>query len=317
MKFCEECGAQLEDDVMFCDECGAKIEVLEENVVVASEPQPTSKPVETFTDKHPNNKSISKIYILGGAVGLVLVAVIIVLVIMLLKKSDNTIPFVDTGETTTVEIGNEQEIENYTTEASTKENNDSPADGYQYFNKYISLVGSISDWPSGLSELELYEYQRDSYINWVNGEVFNEIVVDENGDLYFELFSGAKYGVCNIYWTVDGCTYRLTIHKVDSEYAVNFIIDSEYSDIMRYGVIQDGSFYYGKENSVEFMFSQYRAYCYTVNFKPDYNNRTCIAEILVGNVLDGNTVMIESKSVNFNVRCFDDLGEYDEYVQIG
>ena len=31
MKFCEECGAKLDDAALFCDECGAKIE---ETVIV-------------------------------------------------------------------------------------------------------------------------------------------------------------------------------------------------------------------------------------------------------------------------------------------
>ena len=26
MRFCDECGAQLEDNAVFCDECGAKVE---------------------------------------------------------------------------------------------------------------------------------------------------------------------------------------------------------------------------------------------------------------------------------------------------
>lgn len=33
MKFCEECGAQLDDDVMFCEECGAVLESNENSVV--------------------------------------------------------------------------------------------------------------------------------------------------------------------------------------------------------------------------------------------------------------------------------------------
>lgn len=29
MKFCEECGAQLEDDAIFCEECGTPVEEIE------------------------------------------------------------------------------------------------------------------------------------------------------------------------------------------------------------------------------------------------------------------------------------------------
>ena len=33
MKFCEECGARLEDDAKFCEECGAVVEGYSEEIV--------------------------------------------------------------------------------------------------------------------------------------------------------------------------------------------------------------------------------------------------------------------------------------------
>ena len=34
MKFCEECGAKLEDDAKFCEECGAAVEDFTEGTKV-------------------------------------------------------------------------------------------------------------------------------------------------------------------------------------------------------------------------------------------------------------------------------------------
>ena len=39
MKYCEECGAKLEDDAIFCEECGAK-----QSSVVSSEPNQDISP---------------------------------------------------------------------------------------------------------------------------------------------------------------------------------------------------------------------------------------------------------------------------------
>jgi len=52
MKFCDECGATLEDDVWFCDECGANIE----------KPSETKKDDDKIADKNSieNNSSRGK-----------------------------------------------------------------------------------------------------------------------------------------------------------------------------------------------------------------------------------------------------------------
>lgn len=37
MKYCENCGAELEDSAVFCEECGAKVETVPQEKAVDSE----------------------------------------------------------------------------------------------------------------------------------------------------------------------------------------------------------------------------------------------------------------------------------------
>lgn len=37
MKYCENCGAELEDSAVFCDECGARVETVPQEKAVDSE----------------------------------------------------------------------------------------------------------------------------------------------------------------------------------------------------------------------------------------------------------------------------------------
>ena len=55
MRFCEECGAKLEDDALFCEECGAKVEPLEEVVEEEAEDAEEKKVIE----KESTEKAVS------------------------------------------------------------------------------------------------------------------------------------------------------------------------------------------------------------------------------------------------------------------
>lgn len=48
MRFCEECGAQLEDDARFCEECGTEVVHLEEEDAVTNAPEENAEPVALF-----------------------------------------------------------------------------------------------------------------------------------------------------------------------------------------------------------------------------------------------------------------------------
>lgn len=108
MKYCENCGAQLEDDAVFCEECGHKVEKVSQEKIVDSE-----KHKETKTDiidkkselskKDVNDAGVTKdnlvhktdtkskklIPVLCGVVGLLLVIMIIIVLITNRKTNDD------------------------------------------------------------------------------------------------------------------------------------------------------------------------------------------------------------------------------------
>ena len=108
MKYCENCGAQLEDDAVFCEECGHKVEKVSQEKIVDSE-----KHKETKTDiidkkselskKDVNDTGVTKdnlvhktdtkskklIPVLCGVVGLLLIILIIIVLITNRKTNDD------------------------------------------------------------------------------------------------------------------------------------------------------------------------------------------------------------------------------------
>ena len=101
MKFCEECGAKLDDAALFCDECGAKIE-------------------ETVIVKDGNKKSTKKtnFYVIIIAV-LLLIIVAMIIVFVVRGKSNNA----DKATNTTIEDLTQETLttEEVTTEEITTE----------------------------------------------------------------------------------------------------------------------------------------------------------------------------------------------------
>lgn len=92
MKYCENCGAQLEDDAVFCEECGHKVgkksnEAINTNDI---ESKNTSNNISTDSglDKSPKKKS-PLIPILCGIIG-ILVVVVIIMVVVINKKTDDS-----------------------------------------------------------------------------------------------------------------------------------------------------------------------------------------------------------------------------------
>lgn len=51
MRFCEECGAQLEDDARFCEECGTEVVILEEEDEVTAGEEKEEEPVALFCEE--------------------------------------------------------------------------------------------------------------------------------------------------------------------------------------------------------------------------------------------------------------------------
>lgn len=76
MKFCEECGAKLADDVVFCEECGAKQSPTQKETVVesvAQTEQTTSEQPVTPTPKLSDTCTPAKREIKGWLMILLLI----------------------------------------------------------------------------------------------------------------------------------------------------------------------------------------------------------------------------------------------------
>lgn len=96
MKYCENCGAELEDSAMFCEECGAKVENVQQEKAVDSEQSNAAEKQDNVviddavidTSDKPVGKRKLMIPILCGAI-VVLVIVVIVIIIVMSRKSNN------------------------------------------------------------------------------------------------------------------------------------------------------------------------------------------------------------------------------------
>jgi hypothetical protein len=217
MKFCEECGAQLDDDVLFCDECGARVENLEESDIVAQIPHQEAKPQVTTVNKKPLNKFVITV----SAIGAVLVAVIIVLVVLLLKK-DDTAPISNNEDTTAIQVENESTTEVSTAETDTTES--TKDDEYKYLDQFIDFATNCGLIAAGeLSGEDAMAYYKEEYNLWLRGEDYSEIIIDENGNLDSEFFFGDPYGVYWFYGYGIHGEFYFHISKQNTVYEVLFV----------------------------------------------------------------------------------------------
>ena len=92
MKYCENCGAELEDSAVFCDECGARVETVPQEKAVDSE---QSKEVEKQenavidTSDKPVEKRKRMIPILCGVIGVLIIAVIVIIIVTVTSRKSN------------------------------------------------------------------------------------------------------------------------------------------------------------------------------------------------------------------------------------
>ena len=90
MKYCENCGAELEDGAVFCDECGARVETVPQEKAVDSEQSKEAEKQENAvidTSDKPVEKRKRMIPILCGVIGVLIIVIIIVTVTS--RKSNN------------------------------------------------------------------------------------------------------------------------------------------------------------------------------------------------------------------------------------
>lgn len=92
MKYCENCGAELEDSAVFCDECGARVETVPQEKAVDSEQSKEAEKQENAvidTSDKPVEKRKRMIPILCGVIGVLIIAVIVIIIVTVTSRKPN------------------------------------------------------------------------------------------------------------------------------------------------------------------------------------------------------------------------------------
>lgn len=92
MKYCENCGAELEDSAVFCDECGARVETVPQEKAVDSEQSKEAEKQENAvidTSDKPVGKRKRMIPILCGVIGVLIIAVIVIIIVTVTSRKSN------------------------------------------------------------------------------------------------------------------------------------------------------------------------------------------------------------------------------------
>lgn len=92
MKYCENCGAELEDSAVFCDEYGARVETVPQEKAVDSEQSKEAEKQENAvidTSDKPVEKRKRMIPILCGVIGVLIIAVIVIIIVTVTSRKSN------------------------------------------------------------------------------------------------------------------------------------------------------------------------------------------------------------------------------------
>lgn len=92
MKYCENCGAELEDSAVFCDECGARVETVPQEKAVDSEQSKEAEKQENAvidTSDKPVEKRKRMIPILCEVIGVLIIAVIVIIIVTVTSRKSN------------------------------------------------------------------------------------------------------------------------------------------------------------------------------------------------------------------------------------
>lgn len=97
MKYCENCGAELEDSAVFCEECGAKVETVPQEKAVDSEQSKEAEKQDNAeiddavidTSDKPVEKRKRMIPILCGVIGVLIIAVIVIIIVTVTSRKSN------------------------------------------------------------------------------------------------------------------------------------------------------------------------------------------------------------------------------------
>ena len=299
MKFCEECGAQLEADAVFCEECGAQVD---------DTPLPTPVVPEKKQKK-------SKLPILIGAIGgAVLIAVIVIVVVVVLKKRNDEIPIVNSETTTKADEVNTTLDKEETEPTKEKETETSiTEDKYLYLDDFVEAVSYVADWGLGYitDEAEIERIYKEAFDEWYNGEGYDWIVADEDGRPCCELFMNNEYGVYTVYdrYIYD---FALQIIKQNSNYSIIIAVDRSDVEIYRFDITNE-VIAVGRDNLFEYNLENEDGYTIRVTFNVPYSPyySECDLEINIGSWSVADNII---SNQNVEYRTFDNYTEFSNYL---
>ena len=126
MKYCENCGAELEDSAVFCDECGARVETVPQEKAVDSEQSKEAEKQENAvidTSDKPVEKRKRMIPILCGVIGVLIIAVIVIIIVTVTSRKSNNDENNDKNDLETAVTSETADETVKSTEATTQANN--------------------------------------------------------------------------------------------------------------------------------------------------------------------------------------------------
>lgn len=129
MKYCENCGAELEDSAVFCEECGAKVETVPQEKAVDSEQSKEAEKQDNAeiddavidTSDKPVGKRKRMIPILCGAIGVLIIVVIVIIIVTVTSRKSNNNNAKNDLETVVATESADETVKS--TEATTQANN--------------------------------------------------------------------------------------------------------------------------------------------------------------------------------------------------
>lgn len=152
-----------------------------------------------------------------------------------------------------------------TTQESPESVSDIEADGeYEYLEEFINAICSYSDPPYFESEEEYDEYFKEQYDMWMSGEAYENIVLNENGEIKID---GGIYQFSGLWYNTAGDRCSMSIVCMDEQSAFieidwansayessHWTFDAVYSEDDNSLVYENGSCYqqyYNDDGSID------------------------------------------------------------------
>ena len=203
MKFCEECGAKLEDDAIFCEECGATVGDVE-SIQVVAEPVPIANSI-------PGNapikkkKKVSKVPIIVGSIVVVLILAVVIGVVCFLGRNEDKKDDTMTAENEIEEVEDEEteELEDtaHTDDAVLEEETVPDVDDNAAVDQNTDTENLVSIFNADLYSDYMSWYYKVETPEGVNFTIWDDptaqCVTISNGEFFHDSYSleGLYYGV--------------------------------------------------------------------------------------------------------------------------